>query len=88
MHFIISNIICVYLDKFLICIFLHLEMYLIVFNMFADAHCTRLVQKGIVDKLVTVLCSEDPAEGDITLQHATLSALRNLAIPSKYFLQI
>ena len=44
-----------------------------------DDHCRKLVQEGVVEKLLSVL--KDCDENLITLQHALLSALRNLAIP-------
>ncbi|KAG0729258.1 Rap1 GTPase-GDP dissociation stimulator 1 [Chionoecetes opilio] len=46
----------------------------------SDAHCIQMVQNGIAEKLLKVLCSHNSGEGDIRLQHALLSALRNLSI--------
>ena len=45
-----------------------------------DAHCIQMVQSGIAEKLLKVLSSHNSGEGDIRLQHALLSALRNLSI--------
>ena len=49
--------------------------------MFADAQCCRLVEDGITDTLLDLLRTTGP-DGSPTLQHAILSALRNLAIPA------
>ena len=46
----------------------------------SDAHCIQMVQSGIAEKLLKVLSSHNTGEGDIRLQHALLSALRNLSI--------
>ncbi|KAK7086367.1 Rap1 GTPase-GDP dissociation stimulator 1 [Halocaridina rubra] len=46
----------------------------------SDAHCIHMVQSGIAEKLLKVLSSHNNGEGDIRLQHALLSALRNLSI--------
>ncbi|XP_027228646.1 rap1 GTPase-GDP dissociation stimulator 1 isoform X2 [Penaeus vannamei] len=46
----------------------------------SDAHCIKMVESGIADKLLKVLSSHNSGEGDIRLQHAILSALRNLSI--------
>ncbi|XP_050717360.1 rap1 GTPase-GDP dissociation stimulator 1-like isoform X1 [Eriocheir sinensis] len=46
----------------------------------SDAHCIQMVQSGIAEKLLKVLSSHNTGEGDIRLQHALLSALRNLCI--------
>uniref|UniRef100_T1IU20 UNC-45/Cro1/She4 central domain-containing protein n=1 Tax=Strigamia maritima TaxID=126957 RepID=T1IU20_STRMM len=46
-----------------------------------DEHCRQMVEQGINDRLLTVLRKHNTADGDIRLQHAVLSALRNLAIP-------
>ena len=60
----------------------------------ADTNCIQLVKAGIADKLLQILESLEVSESvDVseeveagvgqspTLQHAVLSALRNLAIP-------
>ncbi|KAG7160979.1 Rap1 GTPase-GDP dissociation stimulator 1-A-like [Homarus americanus] len=46
----------------------------------SDAHCIQMVESGIAEKLLKVLSSHNSGEGDIRLQHALLSALRNLSI--------
>lgn len=45
-----------------------------------DGHCIKMVSSGIAEKLLKVLSSHNTSDGDIRLQHALLSALRNLAI--------
>ncbi|KAL5018526.1 hypothetical protein ScPMuIL_004248 [Solemya velum] len=47
-----------------------------------DVHCQRLVEEGIVDRLLVLLKPVVDKEGNVTLLHAVLSALRNLAIPA------
>ncbi|KAF1557158.1 Rap1 GTPase-GDP dissociation stimulator 1, partial [Eudyptula albosignata] len=45
-----------------------------------DGNCVRMVQLGVIHQLLDLL--EKHAEsGDVSVQHAALSALRNLAIP-------
>ncbi|KAF4520682.1 hypothetical protein B566_EDAN006358 [Ephemera danica] len=46
-----------------------------------DKHCIHMVQKGVGKKLLRLVAKNNSAAGDIRLQHALLSALRNLAIP-------
>lgn len=41
-----------------------------------------MVDNGIVQKLMDLL-DRHVEDGNVTVQHATLSALRNLAIPGK-----
>ncbi|XP_048763708.1 rap1 GTPase-GDP dissociation stimulator 1-like isoform X2 [Ostrea edulis] len=48
-----------------------------------DNHCQRLVEEGIVEQLLEILKCHRDHEADMTLQHAILSALRNLAIPAR-----
>jgi len=48
---------------------------------YTDDHCKKLLQQGIVSKLLSIIQDQNKSDGDITLQHAVLSALRNLAIP-------
>ena len=43
----------------------------------------KLVKEGITDQLLALL-RDKSEQVSPTLQHATFSALRNLAIPSKY----
>lgn len=48
----------------------------------ADGNCIHMVDTGIVQKLLELL-DRHVEEGNVTVQHAALSALRNLAIPGK-----
>lgn len=75
--------------KFLVYIFLFLFLFWTGSPMqcvltVADEHCVQLVSEGIVDKLITLLQQQNKKDSNITLQHAVLSALRNLAIPCKW----
>ncbi|KAM4834518.1 rap1 GTPase-GDP dissociation stimulator 1 isoform 7-T7 [Thomomys bottae] len=45
-----------------------------------DGNCIHMVENGIVEKL-TDLLDRHVENGNVTVQHAALSALRNLAIP-------
>ncbi|XP_029974957.1 rap1 GTPase-GDP dissociation stimulator 1 isoform X2 [Salarias fasciatus] len=45
-----------------------------------DGNCIHMVEAGIVQKLLELL-DRHVGEGNVTVQHAALSALRNLAIP-------
>ncbi|XP_014832261.1 PREDICTED: rap1 GTPase-GDP dissociation stimulator 1-like [Poecilia mexicana] len=45
-----------------------------------DGNCIHMVDTGIVQKLLELL-ERHVEEGNVTVQHAALSALRNLAIP-------
>nr|XP_020833019.1 rap1 GTPase-GDP dissociation stimulator 1-like isoform X3 [Phascolarctos cinereus] len=45
-----------------------------------DSNCVKMVQLGVVHQLLDVL-EKHVDDGDVTVQHAALSALRNLAIP-------
>ncbi|KAI1887809.1 hypothetical protein AGOR_G00194180 [Albula goreensis] len=45
-----------------------------------DGNCIHMVDEGIVQKLLDLL-ERHTEEGNVTVQHAALSALRNLAIP-------
>ncbi|XP_051577897.1 rap1 GTPase-GDP dissociation stimulator 1 isoform X3 [Myxocyprinus asiaticus] len=45
-----------------------------------DGNCIHMVDTGIVQKLLELL-DKHVEEGNVTVQHAALSALRNLAIP-------
>uniref|UniRef100_A0A8C7LVI4 Rap1 GTPase-GDP dissociation stimulator 1 n=1 Tax=Oncorhynchus mykiss TaxID=8022 RepID=A0A8C7LVI4_ONCMY len=45
-----------------------------------DGNCIHMVESGIVQKLLELL-DRHVDEGNVTVQHAALSALRNLAIP-------
>ncbi|XP_056386914.1 rap1 GTPase-GDP dissociation stimulator 1-A-like isoform X1 [Hyla sarda] len=45
-----------------------------------DANCVRMVELGVVHQLLDLL-EQHVENGDVAVQHAALSALRNLAIP-------
>ncbi|NXN59207.1 GDS1 protein, partial [Rynchops niger] len=45
-----------------------------------DGNCVRMVQVGVIHQLLDLL-EKHVESGDISVQHAALSALRNLAIP-------
>lgn len=47
-----------------------------------DGNCIHMVDTGIVQKLLELL-DRHVEEGNVTVQHAALSALRNLAIPGE-----
>lgn len=47
-----------------------------------DSHCIEMVQeRGLAKDLLALLARHSSAEGDMKLQHALLSTLRNLVIP-------
>ncbi|KAM5140457.1 rap1 GTPase-GDP dissociation stimulator 1-A-like [Mantella aurantiaca] len=46
-----------------------------------DSNCMRMVQLGVVHQLLDLL-EQHVENGDVAVQHAALSALRNLAIPA------
>ncbi|XP_063699721.1 GTPase-GDP dissociation stimulator vimar [Culicoides brevitarsis] len=46
-----------------------------------DSHCTDMVERGIMKTLIAILAKNNGTEDDMRLQHALLSALRNLVIP-------
>lgn len=48
----------------------------------SDGNCIHMVDTGIVQKLLELL-DRHVEEGNVTVQHAALSALRNLAIPGE-----
>lgn len=48
----------------------------------SDGNCIHMVDTGIVQKLLDLL-DRHVEEGNVTVQHAALSALRNLAIPGQ-----
>lgn len=50
----------------------------------ADGNCIHMVDNGIVQKLMDLL-DRHVEDGNVTVQHAALSALRNLAIPGMQF---
>ncbi|KFQ85451.1 Rap1 GTPase-GDP dissociation stimulator 1, partial [Phoenicopterus ruber ruber] len=45
-----------------------------------DGNCVRMVQLGVIHQLLDLL-EKHVESGDVSVQHAALSALRNLAIP-------
>ena len=51
-----------------------------VFCCYLDGNCIHMVDNGIVEKLMDLL-DRHVEDGNVTVQHAALSALRNLAIP-------
>ncbi|NXK72782.1 GDS1 protein, partial [Amazona guildingii] len=53
---------------------------LIVSLLLGDGNCERMVQLGVIHQLLDLLEKHVESE-DISVQHAALSALRNLAIP-------
>uniref|UniRef100_A0AAX7TNP6 Rap1 GTPase-GDP dissociation stimulator 1 n=1 Tax=Astatotilapia calliptera TaxID=8154 RepID=A0AAX7TNP6_ASTCA len=53
---------------------------LMVLLLLGDGNCIHMVDTGIVQKLLELL-DRHVEEGNVTVQHAALSALRNLAIP-------
>ncbi|CAH0387037.1 unnamed protein product [Bemisia tabaci] len=48
-----------------------------------DNHCAQIVAAGVGKKLISILSKNNTPSGDIRLQHALLSALRNLSIPAQ-----
>ncbi|XP_076831481.1 rap1 GTPase-GDP dissociation stimulator 1-B isoform X2 [Brachyhypopomus gauderio] len=46
-----------------------------------DSNCTKMMELGVVPRLLDLL-EHHVDEGDVSVQHAALSALRNLAIPA------
>uniref|UniRef100_A0A8D1TQT1 Rap1 GTPase-GDP dissociation stimulator 1 n=1 Tax=Sus scrofa TaxID=9823 RepID=A0A8D1TQT1_PIG len=53
---------------------------LMVLLLLGDGNCIHMVDNGIVEKLMDLL-DRHVEDGNVTVQHAALSALRNLAIP-------
>ncbi|XP_035185399.1 rap1 GTPase-GDP dissociation stimulator 1-like isoform X2 [Oxyura jamaicensis] len=54
---------------------------LIVSLLLGDGNCIRMVQVGVIHQLLDLL-EKHVESGDVSVQHAALSALRNLAIPA------
>lgn len=48
-----------------------------------DKHCIQMVEAGVSKKLLKLVEKNNTSDGDIRLQHALLSAIRNLVIPSQ-----
>lgn len=47
-----------------------------------DLHCIKMVESGVHKDFLQLLKKHNGQEGDVRLQHALISALRNLAIPA------
>lgn len=45
-----------------------------------DSNCVKMLELGVVPHILDLL-EQHVSEGDVSVQHAGLSALRNLAIP-------
>ncbi|NXI41186.1 GDS1 protein, partial [Galbula dea] len=52
----------------------------LVLPLSSDGNCVRMVQLGVIHQLLDLL-EKHVESGDVSVQHAALSALRNLAIP-------
>lgn len=50
----------------------------------SDSNCVKMLDLGVVPHILTLL-EQHVDEGDVSVQHAGLSALRNLAIPGTGF---
>ncbi|KAK7873277.1 hypothetical protein R5R35_011343 [Gryllus longicercus] len=48
-----------------------------------DKHCIQMVEAGVSKKLLALVEKNNSPDGDIRLQHALLSAIRNLVIPGQ-----
>lgn len=59
-----------------------IKRVLLFFFLCTDENCIHMVDTGIVQKLLELL-DRHVEEGNVTVQHAALSALRNLAIPGQ-----
>uniref|UniRef100_A0A8D0KW28 Uncharacterized protein n=1 Tax=Strix occidentalis caurina TaxID=311401 RepID=A0A8D0KW28_STROC len=72
------------LPEFSICMinFNHflISLTCLVLPLSSDGNCVRMVQLGVIHQLLDLL-EKHVESGDISVQHAALSALRNLAIP-------
>lgn len=49
-----------------------------------DSNCVKMLELGVVPYILDLL-EQHVTEGDVSVQHAGLSALRNLAIPGVTF---
>lgn len=64
----------------------HLFLKLICYYYFcpliflSDSNCVKMLDLGVVPHILTLL-ERHVDQGDVSVQHAGLSALRNLAIP-------
>ncbi|NXI95150.1 GDS1 protein, partial [Psophia crepitans] len=70
------------LPEFLICMISYCDYISLTGLFFAssDGNCVRMVQLGVIHQLLDLL-EKHVESGDVSVQHAALSALRNLAIP-------
>lgn len=66
MHHLFLTLICYYH----FCLFIFLS----------DSNCVKMLDLGVVPHILTLL-ERHVDQGDVSVQHAGLSALRNLAIP-------
>ncbi|XP_055312071.1 GTPase-GDP dissociation stimulator vimar isoform X2 [Sitodiplosis mosellana] len=48
-----------------------------------DSHCIAMVERNITNKLLAILSKNNGIDDEMKLQHALLSALRNLVIPKE-----
>lgn len=48
----------------------------------SDSNCVKMLDLGVVPHILTML-EQHVDKGDVSVQHAGLSALRNLAIPGR-----
>lgn len=51
-----------------------------LFILLSDSNCVKMLDLGVVPHILTLL-ERHVDQGDVSVQHAGLSALRNLAIP-------
>ncbi|NXX47585.1 GDS1 protein, partial [Tricholaema leucomelas] len=57
-----------------------LSLTCLVLPLSSDGNCVQMVQLGVIDQLLDLL-EKHVESGDVSVQHAALSVLRNLAIP-------
>lgn len=66
-------------------LFLMLTKSLLLLLYLSDSNCVKMMELGVVPYILDLL-EHHVDEGDVSVQHAGLSALRNLAIPGiKHF---
>ncbi|NXN72691.1 GDS1 protein, partial [Himantopus himantopus] len=63
-----------------ISVMVFISLTCLVFCLSSDGNCVRMVQLGVIHQLLDLL-EKHVESGDVSVQHAALSALRNLAIP-------
>lgn len=61
-------------------LFQTLTMSLLLLLYLSDSNCVKMMELGVVPYILDLL-EQHVDEGDVSVQHAGLSALRNLAIP-------